>query len=73
LFTKYHLLSQGKAERFIQCVSDVSEDVACQLSEQHRKVALENLERLVLAEQHRKVALENLERLVLFFCEEDLE
>jgi len=48
LSTKYHSLSQEKAEMFIQWLSDSSEDVAYQLSEQHRKVAFENLERLVL-------------------------
>ena len=47
LSTKFHSLSQAKAERFIQCMSDYSEDVAYQLSEQHHKAALENQERLV--------------------------
>ena len=47
LFTKYYAFSQEKAERFIQCMSDSSEDVAYQQSEQHRKAALENRERLV--------------------------
>jgi len=46
LSTKCHSLSQEIAERFIQCMSDSSEDVADQVPEQHRKAALENRERL---------------------------